>query len=153
MVQRLVASAVNRRLGTARDVNSHGEYVEKLVEALDHPEPGTRVHAAWILGELRARVAVDALVKVIETCRDDPELLAVAVESLGKIGSDAAVGPLVRLSEQSPLKARLAAVHVLGRWVDRQEVRDALGRALHDRTALVRAAAAEALAPWQQAAQ
>jgi len=134
-------------------MNSQGEYVGKLIAALGHPEPGTRVHAAWVLGELGARVAVDSLLKVVETCRDDPELLAVAVESLGKIGSDAAIHPLMRLSERSLLKARLAAVHALGRWIDRQEVRDALGCALHDTSALVRAAAAEVLTSWQQGAQ
>jgi HEAT repeat protein len=144
---------VERSVVSVRELNPHGQYVEKLIEALNHPEPDTRVHAAWVLGELRARVAVDSLLKVIETCRDDPELLAVVVESLGKIGSDAAIHSLMRLSERSLLKARLAAVHVLGRWVDRQEVRDALGRALHDTSALVRAAAAEVLTSWQQAAQ
>jgi len=37
------------------------DYVQKLILALYHPEPGTPLRAGWILGEIRDDRAVDPL--------------------------------------------------------------------------------------------
>jgi HEAT repeat protein len=60
-------------------------YVEKLVAALDHPEPTTPVRAAWILGIRKERCAVPRLIRIVRESQD-PYLAEVAVEALAKIG-------------------------------------------------------------------
>jgi HEAT repeat protein len=122
-------------------------YTDKLIRALEHPEPQTRVRAAWLLGKKREARAVPALMAAIERSTDDPELLAVAAWSLGVIGDAAAIPTLVWLARRSFLKARVAAVDALGRWAGRRDVRELLrSAAASDPNERVRAAATSALA-------
>jgi len=120
-------------------------YVRSLIEALDNREPMTPVRAAWILGEMRAREAVPELVSSCARHSDDPEFLATAAEALGKIGDDSALPFLADIARTSYLKARLTAVEALGRWLPREEARQALQSALNDPNVIVRRAAEQAL--------
>jgi HEAT repeat protein len=120
-------------------------YVDKLIEALHHEEPLTRIRAAWLLGRLREQRAVRTLIAAVETYRADPEFLAAAATALGEIGDADGVPTLRRLARSSPLKSRLAAVRSLSRWADRAGVRVTLRSALRDRNALIRDAAREEL--------
>jgi len=120
-------------------------YVQKLIDALSNREPLTRVRAAWLLGKLRAAKALDPLASAIDAQSDDPEFIAAAAEALGRIGDPTAVPVLIQLARTSLLKARVTAVESLVEWRDRDDVRQCLEAALHDRNALVREAAARAL--------
>jgi HEAT repeat protein len=62
------------------------DYVDKLIAALQHPEPTTPVRAAYILGRLRATRAVGPLIKLVERTTD-PYAAKAAVEALGQIGT------------------------------------------------------------------
>ncbi|MCS6816338.1 MAG: HEAT repeat domain-containing protein [Blastocatellia bacterium] len=64
-------------------------YVEKLISALQHPEPQTVRRAAWILGRLKAREAVPALLGTGERTRD-PYVIESVIEALGEIGDERA---------------------------------------------------------------
>jgi len=121
------------------------EYVAKLIEALDNPEPMTPVRAAWILGELRAVEAAPELVSSTTRHSNDPEFLAAVAEALGKIADESAVPLLIKFAHSSYLKVRLSAVEALANWRDAEPVAQALRRALHDPNAVVRKAARQAL--------
>lgn len=62
------------------------DLVEKLIYALHHPEPGTPIRAAWILGRIKDSRAVPALIALIRET-DDVYIARAAVRALGKIGS------------------------------------------------------------------
>ena len=104
-----------------------GDYVDKLIRALQHPEPSTPVRAATILGRLRDRRAVGPLLAVLRTTHDG-FLLAAAARALGQIGDPTAAPTLVDLLQRGPLPARLAAVEALQR-VGGAEARTALRQA------------------------
>lgn len=119
-------------------------YVAGLITALDHPEPSTQVRAASLLGQLRARAAVEPLRAVLRR-RTDPYLLEAAAIALGQLGDPAATPELVELLGWGPLIARHAAVRAL-QWLGGQEAEAALARAAYsDPNASVRQAAAEVL--------
>jgi HEAT repeat protein len=69
--------------------------VEKLVSALRHPDPQTVRRAAWILGRLKAREAVPALLDLGERTAD-PYVIESVVEALGEIGDMRARPFLIR---------------------------------------------------------
>jgi len=89
-------------------------YVDKLIAALEHPEPETPVRAAWLLGQLRATDALAALIRVVERT-SDPYLAEAAVEALGRIGDVTARPVLERAARQGALRVRQAAERALGR--------------------------------------
>jgi len=45
-------------------------YLEKLILALNHPEPSTVMRAVWLLGQLKDRRAIEPLERLLETTRD-----------------------------------------------------------------------------------
>jgi HEAT repeat protein len=61
--------------------------------ALHHPEPTTPVRAAWILGQLRERKAVEPLCRLVREA-NDAFVVQSAVEALGKIGEAEALETL-----------------------------------------------------------
>ncbi len=119
------------------------DYASKLISALEHPEPETPIRAAWILGELRERRAVDPLMRVLEK-GTDPYILAAAAEALGKIGDDRATDVLAKSLASSFLPVRVKAVEALGR-LGGDEARKAIEGALVDPSPSVRKAAEGAL--------
>ncbi len=46
------------------------DYIEKLILALDHPEPRTPIRAAWLLGKLGERRAVQPLIELFKRTKD-----------------------------------------------------------------------------------
>jgi HEAT repeat protein len=66
-------------------VQGQRDFVEKLIAALDHPEPETRARAALNLGLRGDARGVEPLMRVV--CRsEDPSLVEVAIEALARIG-------------------------------------------------------------------
>jgi HEAT repeat protein len=61
------------------------DYAQKLIAALDHPEPTTPVRVAWILGMRKEIRAVPRLAQLARES-EDPYIVEAAVEALGKIG-------------------------------------------------------------------
>jgi HEAT repeat protein len=94
------------------------DIVDKYIAALRHPQPETRLRAAWLLGRMRAGRAVPALLAVVAAhYREnyDPYLLSAAVKSLGQLSDRQAVPTLVALlaDVEAPLMARKEAVKAL----------------------------------------
>jgi len=89
-------------------------YVEKLISALRHPEPQTVRRAAWILGRLRARETVPALLQIGEQARD-PYVIESVVEALGEIGDERARAFLHRCAMRGAVRVKRAAQEALAR--------------------------------------
>src|SRR5688572_10809805 len=118
------AGLVLARLGDDRGLAA---VVAELNDAAPRPAPGRtrsdgkpdvsgqvrqdRYYAAHVLGEMRDKRAVPALVATF----DNPDLAFKAAYSLGQIGDAAAVAPLRRLTGESAGDTRLAAAHALAK--------------------------------------
>jgi HEAT repeat protein len=87
---------------------------EKLVRALRHPEPATRLRAVLILGRRRTRSAVPALVGRWREGAD-PYLAAEIVKALARIGGQAATAALREVATDPSVVVRAAAREILGR--------------------------------------
>ncbi len=83
-------------------------YEEKLIRSLHHPEPTVPVRAATILGELRSKAAVDALVEAAMSSQD-PYLQEAVAQALGSIGDARALPFLEHLSREGAVRVRIAA--------------------------------------------
>lgn len=138
-----LGDATCRQCGAALQMSTKEDYVNKLVAALQHPEPLTRKRAAWVLGELRERRALDPLIAAARATTD-PDLLEGAVEALGKIRDAKAVDVLGSLLERSYLSVRLKVVEALG-CIGGPRATELLRSALHDPSAAVREDAAKEL--------
>jgi len=125
-------------------MNDGGNNVEKLIGALRHPEPQTRLRAAWLLGEKGEARAVGPLVKAIDDNWDDPYILATIVTALGMIGDIRALDEITALLKNSYLVVRVAATRAIGLIGNSRGI-EPLRSALKDRNAAVRKEAAEAL--------
>lgn len=90
------------------------DYIGKLIAALLHREPSIPLRAAWLLGKLRAKSAVGALLDLLEGGAD-PYVKAAAVEALGRIGEASAETLLAELAEQGPVLLRGKAEEALKR--------------------------------------
>ena len=88
-------------------------YVERLIRALDHPEPETPLRAAAILGRRRQREAIPALVAKVEET-SDPYLAAACVEALSRIGGEEARAAVKGFAEDRRFIVRAAARKGLG---------------------------------------
>ncbi len=128
-----------------------GTYIEKLISALHHPEPGAVQMAAWVLGERRERGAVSALSALLERS-DEPGALEAAVEALGKIGDASVVGVLTRLAGGWPIRVRIKAAEALGR-MGGLEAGQGLRAMLDDPNRKVREAARAALDALKDSSQ
>jgi hypothetical protein len=80
-------------------------YIGKLIAALSNPEPGTPLRAAWLLGQLRARSAVGAILDVLQGGAD-PYVNNAAVKALGEFGEASTESVLAELAEQGPILQR-----------------------------------------------
>jgi len=87
-------------------------YVERLIRALDHPEPETPLPAA-ILGRRRQREAIPALIAKAEET-SDPYLAAACVEALSRIGGEEARAAVKGFAEDRRFIVRAAARKGLG---------------------------------------
>ena len=77
------------------------DYVERLIVALNHPEPETPMRAAWILGQLRDERAVEPLINLLGSTQDVYIARAV-VEALDQIGTPRALEVLSAVADSHP---------------------------------------------------
>lgn len=80
-----------RHCGTDLDQESLRSFPEKLIAALDHPEPSTPIRAARILSQIGHTAAVPTLLararKEIEQIRPDPYLIAACLRAAAELGA------------------------------------------------------------------
>jgi HEAT repeat protein len=129
--------------GAPLDAKATGDYTDRLLWALHHPEPTVAPRAAWILGKRRDVRAVKPLMDITQHSQA-MGLLEEAAAALGKIGDPAAIPALEGLLRDSYVSVRVRAARALGEIGDRRAV-PALTAALEDRSEGVRAAARAAL--------
>ncbi|RME27479.1 MAG: HEAT repeat domain-containing protein [Candidatus Zixiibacteriota bacterium] len=72
-----------------RKLSDGQDYVEKLIAALNHPEPETPIRAAWILGQLHDERAICPLYNVAKRTVN-AFLRVAAIKALLGIGTDEA---------------------------------------------------------------
>jgi len=91
------------------------DFVTRLIEATNHPEPTSAALAANLLGRRAETRAVDALLARLARKPDSMDVTTTAAEALGLIGERRAVPGLaaVLLDGERPLPARLAAAEAL----------------------------------------
>ncbi|MCS6962673.1 HEAT repeat domain-containing protein [Thermoflexus sp.] len=121
-------------------LKEEGDFFEKLLRALWHPERTRATLAATLLGQLGDLRAVPSLIEAALHARDFGVQEA-AVRSLGQLQDPRAIPALALLLRmEAPLPVRLAAVEALGAFHD-PRAREALRGALNDPSEAVRAAA------------
>jgi HEAT repeat protein len=103
----------------------------------------TAQRAAWILGELKAREAVEALIGLVQNSQE-MGLPESAIEALGKIGDDRAVEVLAELITSSYLPVRIKAVTAL-KEIGGHRALTVLKKALNDPSPSVSRSAREAI--------
>lgn len=120
----------------------------RLVELLQHDDPGVRVSAAAAVGRLATPEDGEA-VQALVVAMDDliPGVRQVAAQALGRVGSPAAAAPLAaRLRRKDEyLLVRRAAAWSLGKLGPDAVAIEALTMALTDRDGQVRQIAAQGL--------
>ncbi len=85
----------------------------KLINALENKDEEVRIGAAWALGRLRVKKAVDQLLKVLGD--EDEQVRREAVLALGEIGDSRAVMPLIDILEgEDTSYVRCTAAKALG---------------------------------------
>lgn len=91
------------------------DFVTRLIEATNHPEPTSAALAANLLGRRAESRAVEALLARMARKPDSMDVTIAAAEALGLIGERRAVPGLaqVLLDGERPLPARLAAAEAL----------------------------------------
>jgi HEAT repeat protein len=105
---------VCRQCGCPLGSSPEESYHAKLMQALQHPEPGTVAFAAHLLGQLGVQEARLPLLRLLEEGRD-PAILQEAIWALGQLRACESVPILCSLLQRSYLLARLEAVQTLGR--------------------------------------
>jgi HEAT repeat protein len=119
-------------------------YLEKLINALTHPEPVTRVRAAWLLGQKRESSAEIPLINAFKENQDDPYILESIAKALGRIGDRLAIDELAALLKDPYIIVRVQAAGAIGEIGDPGGIEPLKG-ALKDQNKSVRQAAANAL--------
>lgn len=100
--------------GILESLNETGQLgIKRMIEALLDKDREVRVGAAWALGKLKVREAVDPLLKAIKDEEDD--VRKEAVMALGEIGDSRAVISLLEvLEEEDVVYVRCSAALALG---------------------------------------
>jgi HEAT repeat protein len=86
--------------------------VDKLIVALNHPEPETPSRAAWILGRRREVQAVGPLIELLRRTQD-VYTASEAVRALSRIGTPEAMAFLRTLTEHPAGMVRQAVAEAL----------------------------------------
>lgn len=102
------------RCGASLDEPIGSDYVDRLIHALDHPQPVTRSTAALVLGQIGDKRGLEALCRKAKTSSDMALLEAVA-EALGNFRSLEAICALAHLLRTSWLPVRVKAAEALQR--------------------------------------
>jgi HEAT repeat protein len=92
----------------AQEIAGEQNYLDKLMQALHHPEPQTAKRAAWILGELGNAGAVSPLLRALQSSQDIYFMEAV-IEALGKIGEPSAASVIEYYCTHGAIPVRRAA--------------------------------------------
>jgi len=100
------------------------DYVGKLILALNHPEQGTAIRAAWILGRLRTPRAVEPLRQLLEATQD-VYIATAAASALGEIGGSQAQEVLCAFADHPALMVREEIQRILAQTVPEQPKGDA----------------------------
>jgi len=124
---------------------SENTFVEKLLQALSHPQPLTQIRAVYLLGEKRIAEAAIPLAELYRRSKD-PFLQSEILEAMGKIGSEAAISLLLEALCHPSFIVRGEAVRALDKIAKNSVIRSALNRALQDPSSYVREIGQKALA-------
>lgn len=81
-----------------RGYEASTDYVQKLIEALDHPEAETVIRVAGILGQRREVVATQSLIGLVGKTKD-VYIARAAVRALGRIGMPEALRFLATIAD------------------------------------------------------
>ncbi len=119
-------------------------YVDKLRQALSHPEPQTQRRAVYLLGEKQVKEAMDDLAALFHRTRD-PLLAGEVVRALRKIGSQPTFQALTEALSHPSFVVRTESVEALASFPTEKIVPLLLQRALQDPSPSVRAAARRVL--------
>ena len=114
-----------------------------LLRALRDPNPKVRMAAGKILGQLKAKEALEPIVEWLLST--DPDLRISATDILGDLGHPGAIKPLIRSLGDAEPNVRLHAVRALGKLGSDEVVVPLIAR-LEDPKAEVRKAAIDQLA-------
>ena len=114
--------------------------VEPLIKIMKDKNDFVGEEVIWILGELKAKQAIEPLINMLK----DNECGWMAAISLGKIGSEKVLKPLMKTLSDYSVKKRRAAVWALEKLKSEKSV-PALKKALNDKDEEVRTLAALAL--------
>jgi HEAT repeat protein len=111
----------------------HRSYFEKLVNALNHSERTTRIRAAYILGELKDRRAVEPFAEVVDKPRgiEDVFFIEMVAIALGKLDGEEALPILIRLMDHPSFLVRRAALNSLNNFRS-EEALKVIKKALKD---------------------
>ena len=101
-------------------------FTVKLVQALSHPEPETRMRAVYLLGETRTVAAFGVLAQLYRNVID-PFLQAEIVKAVDKIGGDSAVNFLIQALRHPSFIVRQEAANALEKYRGIDSVKHALG--------------------------
>ncbi|MGQ9496726.1 MAG: HEAT repeat domain-containing protein [Desulfotomaculales bacterium] len=114
-----------RHCGTLLAACSGEDYLAKLIWALGHPEPETRVRAATLLGRLGAAAApaVNTLHRAYSASRDVHFRAAVAA-ACGAIGSADALALLAAALQDDSYIVRIAALEALRTLLEKGKTPD-----------------------------
>jgi len=94
--------------------------VDKLILALNHPEPTTPVRAAELLGRVRAARAVDPLISLVRAS-GDVFVVRAAIHALGAIGTSTARELLETLTNDPAQWIREVAARALNSAASNKE--------------------------------
>jgi TIR domain/HEAT repeats/NACHT domain len=86
--------------------------VDQVLAAFGHPEPGIRMAAAQVLGDIRDIRAVEPLLTGLRDA--DPGVRTMAAQALGDIGDTRAVEPLLKALYDADPGVRMMAAQALG---------------------------------------
>ena len=88
------------------------DYVDRLITALRHPEQGTSIRVAWILGRRREVRAVSPLIELLGRTTD-VYIATAGVVALGEIGTAEALAFLQTLGDHPAQMVRAAARRIV----------------------------------------
>ena len=89
-------------------------FTDKLINALNHPEPSTPIRAANILGNLKSKEAIPFLINKLEK-EKDPFIIKALVDALLKIDASNTKKLILKLLAENPPVTVKREIEVLGK--------------------------------------
>jgi hypothetical protein len=113
-------------LRQAEDLGPTNSSVTALSGLLEHPQPKVAARAAWLLGEWRARTAIEAL-GVTATRYPEPSVRVQAMAALARIVDPAVAPAATAAATDGDRRVRTLAVQALGRLGPELALKPVLG--------------------------